>query len=59
MYTQFFRDHAFAHIKALEKDSSGSQRQLREFEHDAGLYDKIDAFRPAAALFCWRKPIYD
>jgi hypothetical protein len=59
VYTHFLRDHAFAHVEALEEDSSGSQRQLWQFEQNAGLYDEVDALRPAAAFFLWRKTVHD
>lgn len=59
VYTQFFGDHAFAHVEALEEDCSGRQRQLWEFEEYAGLYDEVDALRPEAALFCGSKTIHD
>jgi len=59
VYPQFFGDHAFAHVEALEEDCSGCQRQLREFEEYPGLYDEVDALRPEVALLWGSKTIYD
>lgn len=38
--------HASSYVKAVEKDASNPQCNLREIEHDASLEDEVNTFGP-------------
>ena len=46
-----FGHHAGAHEESVEEDTRSGQRQLRQFQEDACLYDKIHALCSTASFF--------
>ena len=48
-----------AHIKAMEKDIGGRERDLGELEHNADLEDEVDAFAAVLALFLRGEAVED